>query len=188
VYHIFKCRYESHPLNCRIEIHNKVQAEEKRKGETSFRYIFSSTHCALPLFMYLAGRAHTLIDGPRNGPYLLPGRPVRPCPARPTTATGRRMTKAPSATPMALLHPYRSSNPTIPPAVMDHRRGALRTTDSGVGGNSASMSMALARSLVHSASAAAKGSMMPGAPVAGLLALRREGRARSGGGSGSGVG
>jgi hypothetical protein len=89
---------------------------------------------------------------------------------------------------MAFLHPYRSRNPTTPPAAMDHRRGALRTTDSGVGGNSASMSMALARSLVHSASAAAKGSTMPGEPVAVRLARRREGRARSGGGSGSGVG
>lgn len=89
---------------------------------------------------------------------------------------------------MALLHPYRSRNPATPPAARDHRRCAPLTTDVGVGGNSASMSMALARSLVHSASAAAKGSTAQGEPVAGRLAERREGRTRSGGGSGSGVG
>jgi hypothetical protein len=31
VYHIFKCRYESHPLNCRAENNNKVHAKEKEK-------------------------------------------------------------------------------------------------------------------------------------------------------------
>ena len=89
---------------------------------------------------------------------------------------------------MAFLQPYRSSNPTTPPVAMDHRRGPARTADAGFGGNSASMSMALVRSLVHSASAAAKGSAAaaPGAPGADRLARRREGGARIGGGSGSG--
>jgi hypothetical protein len=50
------------------------------------------------------------------------------------------------------------------------------------------MSMVLARSLVHSASATAKGSAAPGSPGDVLLVRRREGGARSGGGSGRGVG
>lgn len=88
---------------------------------------------------------------------------------------------------MAFLQPYRSSSPATPPVAMDHRRGPARTADAGLGGNSASMSMELVRSLVHSASAAAKGSAAPGAPGADRLARRREGGARIGGGSGSGV-
>ena len=100
---------------------------------------------------------------------------------------------------MALLHPYRSRSPTTPPAdAMDHRRlpGAHDADAGAAAGDGKRLSMrrrslsAPARSLVHSASAAAKGS----APAAGwLLPARRRRvcwwflwRARRGGGSGSG--
>jgi hypothetical protein len=97
---------------------------------------------------------------------------------------------APSATAMAFLHPYRSSNPP-PDAAMDHR--GRRFGAAGDAGKRLSISPASdaaeERSLVHSASAAANGSAAPGG---GGTARRRcprrapeGGAARRGGGSGS---
>lgn len=189
---------------------HKYKTEKREKIKPRFRSQYFFLHSdRLFVYLIIIGSVYDAMrcDPSHGGPHL---RPARPMPARPagtarTTFTGRRTTKAPSATPTTLLQPYRSRSPTTPPAeAMDHRR-LLGTDDDVVGraGKSASIRPASdpapPRSLVHSASAAAKGS--PPASSAGIgfpQARRRRAccwwRAlevsgtRSGGGSGRGVG
>lgn len=159
---------------------------KKEKVEPHFR---SQHFCTmidyLFIIMYLITEPlDDAIDATHHhGPHL---RPARPRPARPagtarTTATERRTTKAPSATPppKALLHPYRSRSPTTPPAdaMDDHRRlvgaGGARAGKSAFMRPASSDPAPAPRSLVHSASAAAKGSAASSAGGRGLPLARR---------------
>uniref|UniRef100_A0A0A9EUD5 Uncharacterized protein n=1 Tax=Arundo donax TaxID=35708 RepID=A0A0A9EUD5_ARUDO len=130
-------------------------------------------------------------------------RAARPGLERTAMATGRRARKAPSATAMALLHPSMSRKPAS-----HHRRSARPDTAGFVVGashssSSTATSVSAPRSvssppppptLVHSAKAATKGSLLAPRPedATGALPLARRRRwrradGRSGGGSGRGA-
>lgn len=99
---------------------------------------------------------------------------------------------------MALLHPYRSRKPTNPPPVSHHRRSARPDTVAVFGANQSLSATSVSApcavpssSLVHSAKAATKGSLLAprreDAEWTLTLARRRREGGRSGGGSGRGA-